>query len=72
MATAQITFDLTNHDDRMELARYQASLNMAIFIFEVLHNGRRKFEDGGTIEGVWKWLWEEARDQGIDIDKLIE
>jgi hypothetical protein len=56
----------------MEMARYQASLNMAIFIFEVLHNGRRKFEDGGTIEGIWQWLWEEARDQGIDIDKLIE
>jgi hypothetical protein len=72
MAKAQITFDLTNHDDRMDLARYNASLDMALFIWEVLYNGRRRFEDGGTIEGIWQWLWDEARDQGIDIDKLIE
>jgi len=72
MPTAQITFDLANHDDRMELARYQASLNMACFIFEILMNGKRQFEDNGNVDDIWEYLWQEARDQGIDIEKLIE
>jgi hypothetical protein len=71
MATAQITFDLSNHDDRMDMARYQASLDMAIYIFEILNNGHRKF-DSEEANKVFKYLHEEARDQGIDIDKLIE
>jgi hypothetical protein len=71
MATAQITFDLSNHDDRMELSRYQASLNMACFIFEVLMNGQRKF-DNEEAHKVFEYLHQEAKDQGIDIEKLIE
>lgn len=71
MATAQITFDLNDHDDRMELARYQASMNMACFIFEILMNGHRKF-DSDEAHKVFEYLHNEAKQQGIDIEKLIE
>lgn len=71
MPTATITFNLDEHEDRMELARYQASLDMAIFIFEILNNGHRKF-DSREATKVFEYLHEEARSQGIDIDKLIE
>lgn len=71
MATATITFDLDKHEDRMELARFNASLDMAIYIFEILNNGHRKF-DSEEANKVFEYLHEEARNQGIDIDKLIE
>ena len=71
MATATITFDLENHEDRMSLNRFNASLDMAIFIFEILNNGHRKF-DSEEATKVFEYLHEEARNQGIDIDKLIE
>lgn len=71
MATVTITLDLDNHEDRMELNRFNASLDMAIFIFEILNNGHRKF-DSEEATKVFEYLHDEARNQGIDIDKLIE
>jgi hypothetical protein len=71
VATATITFDLSNHEDRMELNRFHASLDMAIYIFEILNNGHRNF-DSEEADKVFKYLHEEARNQGIEIDKLIE
>lgn len=71
MATATFTFDLDKHEDRMELARFHASLDMALFIWEVLHNGHRRFDSEDAYK-VFEYLHEEARNQGIDIDKLIE
>jgi hypothetical protein len=55
----------------MSLNRFNASLDMAIFIFEILNNGHRKF-DSEEATKVFEYLHEEARSQGIDIDKLIE
>ena len=71
MPTATITFNLDNHDDRMELARCHAALDMAIFIHEILNNGHRRF-DSQEASKVFEYLHEEAREQGINIDKLIE
>lgn len=71
MATATLTFDLDKREDRMEFNRFHASLGMAIFIFEILYNGHRKF-DSEEANKVFEYLHEEARNQGIDIDKLIE
>jgi hypothetical protein len=55
----------------MELSRCQASLDMAIYIFEILNNGHRKF-DSEEATRVFEYLHEEARNSGIQIDKLIE
>jgi hypothetical protein len=86
MPKATIKYDLDNHDDEMAYRRANASLGMAwmayrranaslgmaCFIHEVLLNGKRKFEHGTTIDDIWEWLWQEAKDNGIDIDKIIE
>lgn len=72
MATATITFDLDNYDDRMDLARYQASLDMACMLHEVLLNGKKNFQQNDTIDKVWEYLWEQARDYNINLDKIIE
>lgn len=74
MAVALIKYDLNNPDDEMDFARANASLNMACFIFEILNNGKRHFKhkENVTIDDVWEYLWQEARDNGVDIDKLIQ
>jgi hypothetical protein len=72
MATATLTFDLDKHEDRIELSRYQASLDMACMLHEVLLNGRKHFPDGNDIDKVWEYLWEQARDYDINLDKIIE
>ena len=50
------------------------SLDMANFIFEVLHNGKRRFKHCEEIDldEIWQYLWEVAADHKIDIDNLIE
>lgn len=74
MAVAIIKYDLSNPDDEMDFARANASMNMACFIFEILNNGKRHFKhkENATIDDVWEYLWQEARDNGVDIDKLIQ
>lgn len=74
MAIAVIKYDLSNPDDKMDFARANASMNMACFIFKILNNGKRIFKhnENVTIDDVWEYLWEEARDNGVDIDKLIQ
>jgi hypothetical protein len=41
-------------------------------LHEVLLNGRKNFPDGNTIDKVWEYLWEQARDYHINLDKIIE
>ncbi len=47
---------------------------LAAYIFEVLMNGKRHFKhkENATIDDVFEYLWREAREHKIDIDKLIE
>lgn len=71
MAFAILKYDLSDHDDRMEHRRVVASLDMACFIFEVLMNGKKRCAKM-TIDEVWQYLWEEAEDRDINIDKLIQ
>lgn len=71
MAFAIIKYDLSDHEDRMEYRRAVASLDMACFIFEVLMNGKKQCAEK-TIDQVWEYLWQEAKDRDINIDKLIQ
>lgn len=71
MAFAIIKYDLSDPEDRMEYRRAVASLDMACFIFEVLMNGKKHCAEM-TIDEVWEYLWEEAKDRDINIDKLIQ
>jgi hypothetical protein len=76
MAVALIKYDLSNPDDKLDYARANASLNMACFIFEVLMNGKKrclsKYGENATIDDIWDFLWETAKDNGVEIDNLIQ
>jgi hypothetical protein len=76
MAVALIKYDLSNEDDKMDYKRANASLNMACFIFEVLMNGKKiclsKYGENATIDDVWQYLWDTAKDNGVEIDNLIQ
>ncbi|MFO0447442.1 MAG: hypothetical protein ACK52I_01920 [Pseudomonadota bacterium] len=74
MAIVTIKYDLNEPEDRQALERAMYSLDMAAYIFEVLMNGKRHFKhkENATIDDVFEYLWREAREHKIDIDKLIE
>jgi hypothetical protein len=76
MAIVNIKYDLNDPEDRMALHRAMYSLDMAAFIFEVLLNGKKRCEsiygENATIDDVWQYLWEESKNNKIDIDNLIE
>ena len=74
MALVNIKYDLTDPDDEMALQRAVNSQDMAFYIWGILHNGRRRFEDSENLDihDVWEYLWEELRNHKIDIDKLVE
>jgi DNA-binding sugar fermentation-stimulating protein len=72
MAIALVKYDLSNEDDKMDYKRANASLNMACFIFEVLINGKKKFRDCDDADKIWEYLWETAKDNGVEIDNLIQ
>ena len=76
MAVAILKYNLSDEDDKMDFKRVSASLNMACFIFEVLNNGKKiclsKYGENATIDDIWEYLWETARDNGVEIDNLIQ
>jgi len=76
MAVALIKYDLSDQDDKMDFARANASLRMACFIFEVLMNGKKiclsKYGENATIDDIWDFLWETSKDNGVEIDNLIQ
>ena len=74
MAIVNIKYDLSDHEDVKALQRAMNSLDMALFIFEVLHNGKSRFKHCEEIDldEIWQYLWEVASDHKLDIDKLIE
>jgi len=71
MAFINIKYDLSDPDDRQAAMRAMYSLDMAAFIFEVLLNGKKKFRDCESADQIWEYLWEEARNNNIDIEQLI-
>ena len=85
MSKAKLEFDLTDFDDRMEFERVTKSTDMAMVLWEMVHNTKKmlyyKFEDmesnGETptaydgVDSFLEALIEELNEKGIVIDKLI-
>jgi hypothetical protein len=73
MAIVNIKYDLGDPEDEIALQRAMNSFDMALYIWEILHNGKRQFKniENIDIDDVWQYLWEELKDHKIDIDKLI-
>ena len=74
MPIVNIKYDLSDPEDEQALQRAMNSLDMALYIWQILHNGKRRFEhsENVDIDDVWEYLWEELRNHKIDIDKLVE
>lgn len=74
MPLVHIKYDLSDPEDEMALQRAMNSFDMALFIWEVLHNGKRRFKhsENVDVDEIWEYLWELAREHKIDIDKLVE
>lgn len=85
MAKGKLEFDLNDFDDRMSFERCVKSTDMALALWEIVHNTKKslyyKFEsmeekgdkftvyDG--IDSVFESLYDELNERGIDVNKLI-
>ena len=77
---ATLEFNLDDVDDMVAHMRAVQSTNMALVLWELIHNTKRNIEreieskdlDGyAVLDLVYEKLNTELNDQGINIDKLI-
>jgi hypothetical protein len=83
MATALLKFDLTDSDDRMEFERVNKSLDMALMLWEVLYNEKKKAyrileqdkhstdKEYELVDKIFASINELAEEHNIKIDALI-
>jgi hypothetical protein len=80
MSKANLTFDLTDSDDRMEFERMMKARDMAMALWELDMNGYRKFtkyndrQEGAYQEGieeVFEYIRELLKEHQIDVEQLI-
>jgi hypothetical protein len=80
---ANLTFDLSDPDDKKEFLRCAKSLDMAIALWDILHNTKKTFErelenkpyyEQGTelLDQVFSKIWEITEENGINIDELLD
>ena len=81
MAKAKLEYDLTDSDDQMEFERATKALDLALVLWEMCYNMKKKVHyeiESEKIESpydaadkVFEKLWEEMEERGIIIDRLI-
>lgn len=85
MATATLTFDLTDSDDRMEHLRCTRALDMALVLWELQYNLKKRAESEfdmrsekgedisyqDVIDFIFEQIRGEMEEQNIVIDNLI-
>jgi len=80
MAKATLEFDLNDSDDQMAHLRAVKSLDMALALWEIIYNTKKKIEseieenklDGyDTLDKVYEKIWESLDDHGIKINELV-
>jgi len=80
MAKAILEFDLNDPDDTMAHLRAVKSLDMALVLWEMAYNVKKKIQSQAetenldsydAIEKVFEKFWEEMEEHGIKIDQLI-
>lgn len=82
MATATLTFDLNNIDDRFDHLRAVRSADLAVVLFQIINNGKKVIENKmelcddlspyDTLDLVYEYISEVLNEYGIDIDKFIQ
>lgn len=83
MAQAILKYDLSDSDDKMEFERATKSLEMALVLWELIYNYRKKYirqleaDDKATereydlIDTIFNDTLELITEHGINIDSLI-
>ena len=80
MAQAQLTYDLNDPDDIMAHLRAVKSLDLALVLWELIHNSKKKMEweieqnklDGyDTLDKMYERIYELMEERGIKIDELV-
>ena len=60
-------------EDPLEIARLAKATDMALFIWELVHNGWRDFKHTDyDYQKSWDKIHELLTEHGIDIDSLVE
>ena len=77
---AQLNFDLENLDDEMEIKRCLKATDMALVLWELIHNSKKSLEwkmESDTIsrydalDMVFERITELLEEHDINVDKLI-
>lgn len=71
MATVKLIFNLDDPDDRMEHLRCIKAADMAIVLFEIHHNLKRKCEDTPAVNEVFEKINELFENNNINLEELI-
>ncbi len=80
MAKAILEYDLNDPDDTMAHMRAVKSLDMALVLWEMAYNVKKriqsqaeieKLDSYDAIEKVFEKFWEEMNERGINLDDLI-
>jgi hypothetical protein len=80
MAKATLEFDLNDPDDTMAHLRAVKSLDMALVLWEMAYNVKKriqtqseieKLDSYDAIEKVFEKFWEEMNARGINLDNLV-
>lgn len=83
MAQAILKYDLSDSDDKMEFERATKSLEMALVLWELIYNYRKKYirqleaddkateRDFDLIDIIFNDVIELITEHGINIDSLI-
>lgn len=79
---AHLIFNLDNGEDKAAHLRCIKADDMALFLWELLYNSRKKFEyklDAGEIvdqyallDAFYEYIWEKVKERGIDLEEIIE
>jgi hypothetical protein len=76
-----LEFDLNDSEDRRDFDRVNKSLDMALALWEILHNTKKKMQwdveqrnisSDEALDLVWDKLWEIVNERNINIDELIQ
>lgn len=81
MAKAKLVYDLNDTDDAMAHLRAVKSLDMALVLWEMAYNAKKKVhyqiegekitDPYDAVNKVFEKLWDELNEKGINLDDLV-
>jgi hypothetical protein len=80
---AILKFNLSDSDDAMDFKRVNKSLDMALTLWEIMYNTRKKIlseleneenkdDKFEAVDKVFDKLWEILKEHNIDLDEIVQ